>query len=97
MTNPSAATPGPDHLATPHIVPGETVSSSSPKVTLGTAKSVAGSITTTVLAFLTAVLFANGDEVITANEWLSIGIATVIGAAAGFGIPYITPTKVTAN
>jgi hypothetical protein len=92
MTNPSAATPGPDHLAS-----GETVSSSSKLVTLGAAKSIAGGVVATALGFLAPLGVAISDGQVTGQEWVAIATATILGAAAGFGITYATPTKVTLN
>lgn len=85
-----------DHVATPLVV-GETVSSSSDKVTVGVAKAVASGVTATAVAFLTALITANADNAVTSGEWLAVALATVVGAAAGFGIPFATPTTVTRN
>jgi MFS-type transporter involved in bile tolerance (Atg22 family) len=79
-----------------HALPtGTTVSSSSKALDLGPAKAVASGIVTTVVAALGAVIVANADDVITANEWLNVALATIGGFAAGFGITFATPTKVT--
>lgn len=97
MTNPSNLTPGPDHVADPHIHVGETVSSISPKVTLGLSKAVAGGVAGTAIGFLGALSTAYADEVVTGGEWISVGIATILAATAAFGITWAVPTKVTAN
>jgi hypothetical protein len=92
MRTMSNLTPGPDHLAV-----GETVSSSSPAVTLGPAKSIASGVVGTAIAFLGGVAIAYADNAITGQEWVNIAITTVLGAAAAFGITYATPTSVKAN
>lgn len=78
-----------------NITPGTTIKSSSPEVTIGPGKAVASGITGTAVAFLTATIVANSDGVVTSGEWLSVALATVVGAAAAFGITYATPTSVT--
>ena len=92
-TNPAAGTPGPDHLA-----PGETVTSDSPKVTLGPAKAIvaaAGGVVSSVAVWLATGPFADGA--LDLNE----GIALVIAILAGLGVPgigtYVTRTTVTAR
>ena len=92
-TNPSAATPGPDHLS-----PGETVKSSSPAVTLGPAKAIVAAILGAILTAGAVILQAvSNDGAIDVNE----GIAIVLAIAAGAGVPglgtYIAPTTVKAN
>lgn len=91
MTDPNIAS-GPAHLA-----PGDTVLSSSPSVTLGPAKAIASGVTGTAIGFLTALGVAFSDNVVTGGEWIAIATATVLAAAAAFGITYATPVKVTAN
>ena len=71
------------------------VKTSDPSIKLGPAKAVAGGVVTTIVAFLTAFISANGDNVVTGNEWANIVLFTVIGAATGFGITWATPTSVT--
>lgn len=71
------------------------VKSTSKTVDLGPGKAVASGLTATVIAFLTATITANADGAITSGEWLTVALATVVGAAAGFGITYATPTSVT--
>lgn len=71
------------------------VKTSDPSIKLGPAKAFAGGAVTTVVAFLTAFITANADQAVTGNEWAGIALATVLGAAAGFGITYVTPTTVT--
>ena len=75
---------------------GETVSSDSPKVSLGSSKAVVaaiGGVVTAVSVWLTGGPFADGA--IDLNE----GIALAIAVLAGLGVPgigaYLTPTKVT--
>lgn len=72
-----------------------TASSKDPGVSLGPAKAVASGVTATVVAFLTATITANADGAVTSGEWLTVALATVVGAAAGFGITFATPTSVT--
>lgn len=72
-----------------------TLNSKDSNLTLGPAKAVASGVTATAVAFLTALITANADGSVTSGEWLSVALATVIGAAAGFGITYATPTSVT--
>ena len=93
MTNPSAATPGPDHLTV-----GETVTSDSPKVSLGPSKAIVAAITGAVVTAGGVILQAvSNDGAIDLNE----GIAIVLAILAGAGVPgigtYVTRTKVTAN
>lgn len=85
--------PGPDHLAV-----GETVTSDSPKVTLGPAKAVVaaiGGVVTSVAVWLTTAPLSDGA--LDLNE----GIALVIAVLAGLGVPgigtYVTRTTVKAN
>jgi hypothetical protein len=92
-TNPAPAGDGPKHLA-----PGETVTSDSPKVTLGPAKAIVaavGGVVTSLSVWLTTGPF--NDGALDLNE----GIALVIAILAGLGVPgigtYVTRTKVTAN
>lgn len=73
----------------------ETVSSSSPGVSLGPSKAIASGIAGTAIAFLGGLSIAYADDVITGQEWVNIAIATVLGATAAFGITYATPTNVT--
>lgn len=72
-----------------------TLSSKDEAVTIGPAKAIASGITGTAVAFLTALIVANSDGNVTSGEWLSVALATVVGAAAAFGVTYATPTSVT--
>lgn len=56
-------------------------------------KAIASGVVATVVTFLSTLQVAIEDG-ITTGEWVSIALATVIGAAAGFGITYATPAKV---
>lgn len=80
-----------------HLAVGETVTSSSPLVTLGNAKGIAGGVAGTAVAFLTGLGTGLADGTVTGQEWVNIAIATVLGAVAAFGLTYATPTKVTLN
>lgn len=77
--------------------PKHELTSSSSEVTLGPAKAVASGVVGTSVAFLTATITAASDGAITSGEWLTVALATVIGAAAAFGITYATPTSVKLN
>jgi hypothetical protein len=56
-------------------------------------KALAGGAVTTVVAFLGTLKLAM-PEGVTGSEWVDIALATVIGAATGFGVTYLTPTKI---
>ena len=56
-------------------------------------KAIAGGAVTTVVAFLGTLKLAM-PEGITGSEWVDIAMATIIGAATGFGITYLVPTRV---
>jgi hypothetical protein len=71
------------------------VSSNSKALDLGPAKAIAGGVTSTAVAFLGGLSIAIADGAVSGQEWINIALATVLGAAAGFGITYVTPTKVT--
>ncbi len=58
-----------------------------------TKKALASGVVATLVAFLGTLQVAI-DGGVTPEEWVSIALTTVIGAAAGFGITYATPTKV---
>lgn len=75
--------------------PGLSVSSKSDSITVGPAKAVASGVVGTAVAFLGGMGIAYADNVITGQEWINIALATVLGAAAAFGITYATPTTVT--
>ena len=92
MTNPAAATPGPDHLAT-----GDVVLSSSPKVTLGPAKAVVGAIAGAVVSAGPLVLEAIADGAVDLGEVWSIIGALLVGAGLVGGSVFVKSTKVTAN
>lgn len=70
------------------------VNSSDTNVHVGPAKAVASGATGTAVAFLTALITANADGIVTSGEWLTVALATVVGAAAAFGITYATPTTI---
>ncbi|HEY3484879.1 MAG TPA: hypothetical protein VGK49_05810 [Ilumatobacteraceae bacterium] len=72
-----------------------TLSTSSPSVDLGKSKAVASGLTGTAVAFLTGLGVAYADGSVTGQEWINVALATVLGAAAAFGITYATPTTVT--
>lgn len=98
MTVPINSSTPPAASSSSHIVPGETVSSASPKVTLGPAKAIVAAIAgvvSSVAVWLTTAPLADGA--LDLNE----GIALAIAIGAGLGIPgigtYVTNTKVTAN
>lgn len=57
-------------------------------------KAWAAGITGTVVAFLSTLITATSDNVVTTNEWTTVALATVIGGAAAFGVTWSTPTKV---
>lgn len=86
-----------DPNAPRHLLPGETVSSSSNSVTLGASKALVGGAAGTAIAFLTALKLSLNDGTITGQEWVDITIATIVAAVAAFGLTYATPTKVTLN
>jgi hypothetical protein len=71
------------------------VSSTDTRIELGPAKAIASGVVGTAVAFLGGLGIAYTDNVITGQEWVNIALATVLGAAAAFGITYATPTKVT--
>jgi hypothetical protein len=71
MTNPSAQTPGPDHLA---------IKTSAQNVTLGPAKAVVGYVAGALVGGLTALGTALADEHVTAGEWVSVALAFIIGS-----------------
>lgn len=85
-----------DHVATPLTV-GETVSSSSDKVTVGKEKAIASGLVGTAVGFLSALGLAASDGTITGGEWIGIASATVLAFAAAFGITYAVPASVTRN
>lgn len=89
MTDPNPTAP---------LAAGETVSSSSPKVSLGPAKAVvaaAAGVVTAVSVWLTGAPLADGA--IDLNEGISLTLA-ILG---GLGVPgigtYLAPTNVTRN
>lgn len=73
----------------------QTLSSRDPGVELGPAKAVASGVAGTAVAFLGALGVAYTDSVVTGQEWVNIALATVLGAAAAFGVTFATPTRVT--
>lgn len=92
MSNPSAATPGPDHLAV-----GDTVKSSSPAVTLGPAKAVIAAILGALGAAVPLAINATADGVLDLGEGWAIVGALLAGAGVIGAGTWLTPTKVTAN
>lgn len=76
---------------------GTTISSSDPGITLGNSKAVAGGVAGTLVAFLGGLGVAYADGAISGQEWVNIALATVLGAAAAFGLTWGVPTKVTLN
>jgi hypothetical protein len=79
----------------PTLLPGETVTSDSPKVDLGPAKAIAATIATIAVAFLGALGVAITDGEITAGEWVTIATATIVSTGLVGGATFITPTSVT--
>lgn len=66
-------------------------SQSQPKTTA--TKAIAAGITGTVVAFLTSLITAQADDVVTSGEWTVIALGTVIGAAAAFGVTWQAPAN----
>jgi hypothetical protein len=92
MTDNLDRIPGPDHLAA-----GETVTSASPKVTLGPAKAIIAAILGALGAAVPLAIAATADGAIDLNEgWGILGALLVGGGIIGGGT-WVTPTKVTAN
>ncbi|QSJ04778.1 hypothetical protein [Cellulosimicrobium phage DS1] len=57
------------------------------------AKAIAAGVTGGTVAFLSSLIPAASDNVVTGQEWLTVGLATVLGLAAAFGITWNTPNK----
>lgn len=57
------------------------------------AKAIASGVTGSAVAFLSALIPAAEDNVVTGQEWLTVALFTVIGAAAAFGITWAVPNK----
>lgn len=74
---------------------GETVSSASPAVDLGVAKTVVSAIGGALVGGLTALSTALADEVVTSQEWTTVALATIVGSGLVAGATYFTPTSVT--
>ncbi len=74
---------------------GETVSTASPKVDLGIAKTVVSAIGGALVGGLTALSTALADEVVTNQEWTTIALATIVGSGLVAGATFFTPTTVT--
>jgi hypothetical protein len=76
---------------------GETISSESPKVTLGKSKAVFAAVAGLAVAVGPVLTLALGDGAIDINE----GIGLFVAALVGLGVPgvgtYYVPTKVTGN
>lgn len=60
---------------------------------MNSSKAVAAGVTGTLVSFLTGLQVAVQDSVVTQNEWVTIALATVIGAAAAFGITWAAPAN----
>lgn len=74
---------------------GETVSSSSEKVTIGPAKAIAAAVGGALVGGLTALQASLSDEVVTSQEWTTIALATIIGSGLVAGATFFTPASVT--
>lgn len=81
--------------STTPLTVGETVSSSSPKVDLGIAKTVVSAVGGALVGGLTALSTALADEVVTNQEWTTIALATIVGSGLVAGATFLTPTSVT--
>jgi hypothetical protein len=79
------------------LVAGETVPSSSEKVTLGPAKAIVATIATAVSMGLGALGVALADEVVTSGEWVAVAIAFLAGTGLVGGATYAARTSVTGN
>ena len=86
-----------DPNAPKHLEPGETVSSSSPKVTLGNSKAVIAAVVGGVAAGAAALLQALTDGAIDIGEFYVILGAVLSGAGLTGGATYAKSTTVTAN
>lgn len=82
--------PGPDHLA-----PGETVPSSSPKVTLGNAKAVVAAVVGGLASGAAALLTAIGDGAVDLSEFYVILGAVLVGSGLTGGTTWAKSTDVT--
>lgn len=76
---------------------GETVDSSSPKVTLGKSKAVVAAVGGALVGGLTALGVALADEVVTSGEWVAVALAVVVGTGLVGGATFVAPTTVTRN
>lgn len=74
---------------------GETVSTASPKVNLGIAKTVVSAIGGALVGGLTALSTALADEVVSSQEWTTVALATIVGSGLVAGATFLTPTTVT--
>lgn len=74
---------------------GETVSTSSPKVNLGIAKTVVSAVGGALVGGLSALSTALTDEVVSQQEWTFVALATIIGSGLVAGATWTTPTTVT--
>lgn len=79
------------------LVEGETVTSDSPKVTLGPAKAIIATVAAALVAGLGALSTALTDEIVTPSEWVTIALATIVGSGIAGAATYFTPTKITGN
>lgn len=77
------------------LVIGETVSTSSPKVNLGIAKTVVSAVGGALVGGLSALSTALTDEVVSQQEWTFVALATIIGSGLVAGATWTTPTTVT--
>lgn len=84
--------PGPDHLAA-----GETVPSSSPKVTLGNSKAVVAAVVGGLAAGSAALLQALSDGAVDLGEFYVILGAVLGGAGLTGGTTWAKSTDVTIN
>lgn len=78
-------------MAEPELITGE-----SGQTVTGTNshKALASGIVATLVAFLGGLVLAISDDKVSAVEWVTISLNTVVGAAAGFGITYAVPTRI---
>lgn len=74
---------------------GETVTTDSPKVTLGKAKAVVATVATAVSMGLGALAVALADETVTQGEWVTVAIAFLAGTGLVGGATYAAKTTVT--
>lgn len=56
-------------------------------------KAVAAGVVGTLSGFLSSLLQAQADNIVTQQEWTGIALSTVIFGAAAFGITWAVPNK----